>query len=343
MKSRILKSVFVMFILLVYSCNEPETIVTDIVHPDGSVTRIIESRSGEDNIIFDTSPVPIDSTWTIKDTIEISNGKDTTWIRRAEKLFKDVNELNASYSEWKGLDNEVERSASFEKKFRWFHTVYVFSENFSRALEHGYPMDKFMNKEEISFYYLPDQVYKQMEAGKDSLAYGAMKDTISKREDAWIWRSLISEWIENYTALTSSIGGAGQDSSTLRSREEMAAHLMTGKGDSAAIAYLVGPGNFEKYKKEIDSTNKIVEKRFNVAMEFSKYTVRMKMPGEIISTNGYPAETGELVWPARSEFFLTTDHSMVAESKVVNYWAWVISGIFIVFVVTGILLRIFRK
>ena len=36
--------------MLVVSCNEPETVVTDYVHPDGSVTRKIEMKSIEGDV-----------------------------------------------------------------------------------------------------------------------------------------------------------------------------------------------------------------------------------------------------------------------------------------------------
>ena len=34
--------------------------------------------------------VPDDSTWTIRDSIEVGKKGDTTWVRRAEKQFKTV-------------------------------------------------------------------------------------------------------------------------------------------------------------------------------------------------------------------------------------------------------------
>ena len=75
MKRRVLKSVLLMVLLIVFSCDEPETIVTNIVHPDGSVTRKIEMRNNQNKFKLSDLQVPFDSTWIIKDTINISEKK----------------------------------------------------------------------------------------------------------------------------------------------------------------------------------------------------------------------------------------------------------------------------
>jgi len=47
MKKRPFKLIASLIFMMVVSCNEPETVVTDYVHPDGSVTRKIEMKSIE--------------------------------------------------------------------------------------------------------------------------------------------------------------------------------------------------------------------------------------------------------------------------------------------------------
>ena len=63
------------------------------------------------------------------------------------------------------------------------------------------------------------------------------------------------------------------------------------------------------------------------------------MPGKLIATNGYIDSTRNLLWPVKSDFFLTDQYEMWAESKTTNMWAWIVSGLFLVFVATGIILK----
>ena len=51
MKRKSIKLIVSLSLMLTISCNEPETVVTNIVHADGSVTRKIQMRNeGENNL-----------------------------------------------------------------------------------------------------------------------------------------------------------------------------------------------------------------------------------------------------------------------------------------------------
>jgi hypothetical protein len=61
------------------------------------------------------------------------------------------------------------------------------------------------------------------------------------------------------------------------------------------------------------------------------------MPGKIIGTNGFIDSSSVLLWPVKSDYFLTQTYEMYAESKIPNIWAWVVSGLFLVFVLAGVI------
>jgi hypothetical protein len=67
------------------------------------------------------------------------------------------------------------------------------------------------------------------------------------------------------------------------------------------------------------------------------------MPGKLTGTNGYIDSAGILLWPVDSDYFLTEQYKMQAESKIPNKWAWIVSGLFLLFVFTGIILKKKRK
>lgn len=92
MKRRPVKLIVSLILMLIVSCNEPETVVTNYIHTDGSVTRKLEMKSieGDVNKRFKISDiqVPFDNTWAVKDTIRLDQKGDTTWIKTAIKQFK---------------------------------------------------------------------------------------------------------------------------------------------------------------------------------------------------------------------------------------------------------------
>jgi hypothetical protein len=158
MKMKALKAVLLIVLLIGFSCDEPETTVTNTVHSDGSVTRKIEMRNRRNKFKPSDLQVPFDSTWIIKDTIVVGEKKDTTFIKTAEKLFKNVDEINKSYLSDKGANKEIPRKAIFAKRFKWFNTMYRFSELIDRHMDNGYPLKDFLNQEELNFFYSPDKI-----------------------------------------------------------------------------------------------------------------------------------------------------------------------------------------
>lgn len=67
------------------------------------------------------------------------------------------------------------------------------------------------------------------------------------------------------------------------------------------------------------------------------------MPGKLIGTNGFINKKEGLMWPVKSDYFLSQPYEMWAESKITNTWAWIISGFLLLFVITGQVMRITKK
>jgi hypothetical protein len=107
------------------------------------------------------------------------------------------------------------------------------------------------------------------------------------------------------------------------------------------LKQFIGEENALKCKVEADTSISIVISRFFV--DFKEYSVRMVMPGKVTGTNGFIDSSKILLWPVKSDYFLTQPYEMWAESKVVNLWAWIVTGAFILFVGTGLVIKSKRK
>jgi hypothetical protein len=104
---------------------------------------------------------------------------------------------------------------------------------------------------------------------------------------------------------------------------------------------LIGEDNALKYRTEADSSvEKVMDDLF---FSFKQYTVKISMPGKLTGTNGFSDSSQLLLWPVKSDFFLTEQYVMWAESKVPNKWTWIVSGSFIIFVIAGIVFRKIKK
>lgn len=353
MKRKALKLTLLSLLFSVISCDEPETSVINFVHPDGSVTRRIEMRSPDDNpeTRFKSSDlqVPFDDTWTIADSCEVNEKGDTTWVRRAIKLFNNTDEINQTYSADSGINKGISRKAEFQRKFLWFHTRYTFSERIEKTMNYGYPVSDFLDPDELAYFYSTESMQAEKQNGADSLRYRLIEDAISNKTDRWMEKSMVSEWIGDFSELTRGKAGNNLSLDSLKENADEFVSSLTlfeSKFDSLwsngiILKKWIGDADATRFKTEADSaienvTNKLLK-------EFSGYSLKVVMPGKLIGTNGFIDSSKVIMWPVKSDYFLTEPYVMKAESKVSNGWAWIISGLFVVFVLTGLLIRIKKK
>jgi hypothetical protein len=347
MNKKSIKLIISMILMMVVSCDEPETVVTNYVHPDGSVTRKIEMRNIKND--FKTMQVPFDNTWTVRDSLEISAKGDTVWIKRAEKLFKNVEEINLMYRLDTGANRIATRHAGFSKKFKWFNTEFRFSEKIDKQMTFGYPVSEFLNAEELKYFYSPESLKSEKENGPDSLRYRAMSDSVNHKTDRWAVKNIVSEWIGEFVRLTNGKGGKEISMESLKGREDIMVKLAEkydSKFDSlwkegVILEEFIGIPDAQKFKTEADSSLSYAEKKFLI--DFKKYSVRIVMPGNLTGTNGFIDSSKVLLWPVIADYFMTESYEMWAESKVPNTWAWIVSGLFLMFVITGVIIRLIKK
>lgn len=335
-------------LFIAVSCDEPETLVTNIINKDGTVLRRIEMRNIKNDFNTDKLPVPFDSTWLVKDTIEISEKGDTTWIKTTEKLFADPNDINLLYLNDKGPNKSVSRRMSVTKKFWWFHTTYRFSEKIDKLLQYGYPLKDYLNEEELQFFYYPQSLADERLNGPDSLRYKALNDTISKKTEKWLYHSLVSQWIGRFGQLAMEKGG-DKVAKEVRLKEKEIIQLYDQNAENfdslvesgSLLRMVIGEENAMKFKAEADSSLLLAAEDFWPG--FSGYSLQAKMPGKLSNTNGFPEDSKKLLWPIRSELFMTQDYEMWAESKVQNILAWIMTGLLFIFVTAGLVYKVIKK
>jgi len=348
-KRKSIKVILSLILVFVVSCDEPETVVTNYVHPDGSVTRKIEIKNGKNNFKKSDFQVPLDSTWIVKDSIEINQKGDTTWIKRAVKQFKNVDEINIAYKNDSGANKSYSRNAGFRKRFKWFNSEYRFSERIEKLSAFGYPVKDYLNNEELLFFYSPESLKQEKENGPDSLKYRALSDSVKNKTDKWTIRNFISEWTGEFSRLTEGKAGTDISRESLKAREAELEKIIAEndkKFDSlwangVILKKFIGETNALRYKSEADSAMKLAESI--IINNFKDYSLRIVMPGKLIGTNGFIDSSNTLLWPVKSDYFLNEPYEMWAESKTTNSWAWVVSGLFLAFVLTGVIVRIIKK
>lgn len=347
MKRKVKISLMFIFMIMLFSCDY-ETHVINTVHEDGSVTRKVIVKNSEKKFEPDEFRVPIDSTWQTELSFDVNENNDTTWILTAEKYFASVEEINAAYIADSGSNRNLQRSAHFSKSFKWFTTVFRFSETVEKVLTVSCPVSDFLTDEELKFFYLPDNVRENLKNGPDSAMYKELADTVDTKSEQWMWTSFARQWIEIFYDLFG-------DSPELRiDKEEMSSKVplfvqqaSDNEGDSLPLFFIpiVGEEFYYTFETEIDSSVSALEDTINIFLSVNSYDIEIRMPGRIIASNGYAdtnpdsLDSGGILWTVDGDYFLTERYEMWIESQVPNYWAWIVTAVFILFVITGLVVR----
>lgn len=339
----------VLVAVITFSCNRPETTVTNIVRADGSVLRMIEMKSTQKKFSVSNVQVPYDSTWMIKDTLEISSGGDTVWIRKAEKLFTSPEAINYYYQADSSCNRNDKRYIEFRKRYRWFNTIFRFAEGIEGRLINGYPVGKFLDKEEMEYFYTPASVAEKMIQGPDSLKYKAIAGRVIDKTTEWLVRSIISEWIAEFDRMVRTRTSDSISFGNLKSEEDNLYEITRTSGlefDSLwnnliILKELIGEKYALKFRAEADSSLEIVRER--LLSDFDNYTVRTSMPGKLVATNGFADSAGFVLWPVKSDYFFAQTYEMWAESKKKNPAEWIITVVFTGLILAGFTLKYLKK
>ena len=269
----------------------------------------------------------------------LSENNDTVYQLIAEKQFASVDEINDFYKTGSSPNSTIRRWTEYERKFKWFTTSFRYSENAGGVID-GYTPEEFFNEEERNLFYMPDKIAQDFKSGPDSLLYKQKFDDLEEIKEEWLGRSIVKAALLEVEELEKEFPESDLDINMLWEGEKEFAYILF-EEDSLELAVdsVYGKGFMEKHRVLLDSAINILEDNLEVAFDFKSYLIQTQMPGELVSTNGYVDSDGNIVWEVDGDVILSEDYSMWAESVRTNTWAWIVSAVFVIFVIAGLLFR----
>ena len=356
MKKRLIV-LMLLFIPLLESCDIKETILTNTINRDGSITRKVTVRTNQRNKLdFQEIEVPIDSTWKtdlnwkMESIKEDTSKLDTVWYLTAEKHFQNVAAINQDYQNDNGRNKALKRKANFSKSFRWFTTVYRYSEKVDKLFMVDCPLSEFFTTEEIEFTYLPSEIQESLLASPDSSKYQPIAKKVEDKLGDYLVTVMIREWIYRLYEKIKDHSDFDMSLEEMLSREKEAVRYTLDEGEKGdnpfypemeLALHIFGEDFNHTFQEEIQSTYEAMEESQMKIDLVSDYQIETRMPGRILRTNGYliadqdSAESLGVRWAVGPFIVWGEDYVMWVESRENNYFIWALTGLFLVFAGIG--------
>lgn len=345
MKIREILTILFLVVLIFSGCRE--ICVTTLVHRDGSLTRIIRITGDSSSVFKGDLPYPIDSTWNqvaVKDTAGKKEGEND-YILTCTKTFRCSEDLNKAIGQDTGWRKRLERNITVDNKFGFFYSYLTFHEAFQaanpftllRCRDYLTPEDLLWlsgqraiitPSDSTRFEEVEDKAEKFITASVTAELEQILKDGIIRLNSPDLLPGEVTRFHDSIQQFAEK-WEIDQPGKFLDSFREW-----TGNSGVDQLA-LMNPPLFYEFDQKVAF--------FDNLIMMDTYSETVEMPGLILETNSVMLKGNQVSWEIQPLNLLLQPYEMVAESRVVNNWAFVVTGIVLLLLVGVLIVKAFRK
>lgn len=354
MKKLIKPISMILMILILASCSASYRMITRI-HEDGKIDKEVYASGDSAFRAGDRSSNPylfrLESDWEIENLdagIKVNFfGEEETLNVKAGRSIQAAGQVSffSPKEEWmRPLAVPQER---LEKHFRWFYTYYTYTCDFQELPYKGpVPLDKYLTKHEQALLFQGNMTeYRGMNGAE---LYFELED-IEQKFQEWFYHT---QFELSYQVVECFLQKEG-NTDYLTEMKEQKEEVFKGdgnrrKGDECSPDYIcrlldtryettvftdLCKRNEEQMKHLYDEKCQIME-LFGCQIKFE-----LEMPGTLISVNTTLSEENKWVWKVDAYRLLAGNYTLQAESRVMNVWAFCVTGLLILLAGYGIVRR----
>lgn len=368
-----INKLFALFIILLFTaCEQKGTLITEI-NPDGSCSRqIIKKVSVKNMDSYESLDafVELDSTWKYSWKIVGQNDNqsnkyfplsekqidsiayDSTSINNkieltAKKNFPSINDMaknfkyrrNENYEAWKP-------TYSFKKKFRWFYTYYEYKEVYPKLkIDFPVSIDKYMTSEE-SFYWF--QGAGNLTNDMTGMEAREFTGNLENKYNEWLgdnYRTYLwNEVVKNYDK----IPNPPVSKDKFREMKDSILPLKNFTLDKYpkfssenqirnSLNNYFNTTSFDALWQGKDSVMQKSEEKISLmiiqAVSTGKIEYLLNMPGKITVQSTPLMKDDYMKWQLESVKMISGDYELAACSRTTNVWAFILTGLLILFTI----------
>lgn len=312
------------------ACLKTET--ATVVHPDGSITRTLIFTGDSTDIARHAFVLPLDSSWTTTTSWHDSSKAEF----RAEKTFTTADAMNLAGRGERGKTITV--VGILETHFRWIFTTYDYTEQWKcyRTVE-SVPLGEYVSLKDMDLLYEKDI--------QDSLKGGTTDSTvlnrIAGRFEEWTQRNVFESY---FRVLRSGAASLASPRLTVEMLDAQRSHVFELIGEalgknpndplkviklfSDALHNDMVTNAFSANRNGFDSLKALLD--FDGSGMGKIEQTSISMPGVVIRTNAEQLDGATGTWKHAFGLQYLRDVELRMTSRVLNWWAVIITGIVVI-------------
>ncbi|MCX6152504.1 MAG: hypothetical protein NTX22_18405 [Ignavibacteriales bacterium] len=321
----------VVTLLTLSGCYDKNYSVKTKVYPDGSFERMFIIEKDDSASVYENPfPIAFDSSWKME--LKKNNDSIKTYTFTAKKHFSSPEVFRKEIVQTNEL-NKLNLSFKLEKQFRWFYTYLNYQEIYNgNNLWNYIPLEKFFSQKEI----------KQLYA--DSIS-----ESLKKKTEEWQQRNIFEEYFQALVKGAEELNDPSFNVTMLNLKKEQLFKALieadaNGEIILATFEKILGTKAVWKLKSKFDELKNSLQNKFELIMSLDgNYSNEIILPGIILSTNAKSVEGNKLTWQFPTDKSFLLHREMHAQSRVINTWAFVVTGALIILILAGLAIPIIRR
>lgn len=321
------------------SCREI-TIKTTI-NPDGSFTRVITVSGDSSEVIKTDLPYPVDSSWMRELYADTSDS--TQYICTYTKSYNSEDLLNDELRNDTSWRKQIQRDVEISKRFMFFYSFIRYKQVYKAANPMAEDYHGYLSNEDLLWL----SEVKTRQSKRDSIRYDSAD---ARLEKYWV-ASMLMEITDDLKKGLDQFDEPGlKDFELSLYRDSLEANVIKWSGDGydAAIDALVAWSGKQELARlhdieppifqDVDELNTYIEN----LLFAEKYTLEAELPGLITETNASMMHGNTVSWDIAPLSFYFEDYEMTVESRVINYWAFIVAGFVFFLLLLLVIIKIFK-
>ncbi|MBN2102660.1 hypothetical protein JW835_01305 [bacterium] len=189
------------------------------------------------------------------------------------------------------------------------------------------PVSDYLSEKELALYYL----------NEDTLDLG-------DRIEAWWIQSVFQAFFHDMETAIQKANQPELTTALLASRKDTLINILKNNDILEEELPLYVQGAFETpavkwIAGDIEKSLWIIQRKNEYLINLNgDYTNQVTMPGLILDTNADALEGSTVTWEFDPNHFVWEDHIMWVESRIVNRWAMIVTGVVCILLIAGLIL-----